>query len=174
MSTTWRLTRLRADHDLSAFSCGRRPGADAIDVYLRDSALAEQEARLAAVWVVENPGGATPTDRIVGFFTLSPVSVQLSPVVMQTVGVAAPSRSIGGWLLGRMGISQAHQGAGLGRALVASAIVEAKALRDLGAGPLLVVDPKNDALLRWYLGLDFGFVRLAPNDPRLRRLALKL
>jgi hypothetical protein len=57
---------------------------------------------------------------------------------------------------------------------VATAIAQARALRDTTAGPLLVLDPKNEQLMHWYLGLDFGFNRLAPTDPRSLRLAMKL
>jgi hypothetical protein len=67
-----------------------------------------------------------------------------------------------------------HQRHGLGAPLVASAIAQARALRDTTAGPLLVVDPKNEQLMHWSLGLNFGLPRLAPTGPRSLRLAMKL
>lgn len=174
MTPSLRVVRLHEEHPVHAFTCGTRPGAADIDQYLREHALIEQAAHLAAVWVVENLSAGTPADQLVGFFTLSPVSVRLSTALLASINLSAPYQSLGGWLLGRMGLAVGYQGRNYGPPLVAEAIRMAPTLRDTGAGPLLVVDPKNDALMRWYLGLDFGFTRLAPADPRLRRLALKL
>ena len=174
MQQSWKLIRLDANHPVAAFTCGTRPGAAEIDRYLREQALIEQAARLSAVWVVEDTNANALNDAIVGFFTLSPVSVRLSPLLMERIGVHAPYLSLGGWLLGKMGVAVQHQGHGLGAPLVASAIARARALRDTTAGPLLVVDPKNEQLMHWYLGLNFGLNRLAPTDPRSLRLAMKL
>ncbi len=174
MQHSWKLVRLHENHPVAAFTCGTRRGAADIDRYLREQALIEQAARLSAVWVVEDTNANAPSDALVGFFTLSPVSVRLSPLLMERMGVNAPYLSIGGWLLGKMGVAVQHQGRRLGAPLVASAITQARALRDSTAGPLLVVDPKNEQLMHWYLGLNFGFSRLTPTDPRVLRLAMKL
>lgn len=174
MATTWQMVRLHDEHPVDAFSCGTRPGTADVDRYLRESAHTEQAARIAAVWVVENTAATTREGRIVGFFTLSPVGVRLSPVVMEAMGIMAPYHTMGGWLLGRMGLAVQYQGHNHGRHLVASAIRVARDLSHATAGPLLAVDPANADLMEWYLGLDFGFQRLAPNDPRMLRLAVKL
>lgn len=73
-----------------------------------------------------------------------------------------------------MGLAVRHQGHDLGRHLVASAIRTVRDLSVATAGPLLAVDAANVELMRWYLALGFGFQRLAPSDPRILRLALKL
>ncbi|MEK7239522.1 MAG: hypothetical protein AAB224_02975 [Gemmatimonadota bacterium] len=159
---------------MDAFSCGTRPGAADVDKYLRERAHTEQAARIAAVWVVEDTAATTREGRIVGFFTLSPVGVRLSPVIMAAMEVMVPYHTMGGWLLGRMGLAVQHQGHDHGRHLVASAIRTARDLSHATAGPVLAVDPANEVLMQWYLGLGFGFQRLAPNDPRILRLALKL
>jgi ribosomal protein S18 acetylase RimI-like enzyme len=80
-------------------------------------------------------------------------------------------KQVGGYLLGRRGVSAAHQGRGYGELLVERAIAAAQTARQTTGGAYLAVDPKNDRLLAWYLGLEFGFVRL---DPRHRRIVLKL
>src|SRR3972149_10266843 len=164
---SWQLVRLRDEHPVDALSCGTRPGAADVNKYLRESARTEQEARIAAVWVVEDTAATTREGRIVGFFTLSPVGVRLSPVLMEAMGIMAPYHTMGGWLLGRMGLAVQHQGHDLGRHLVASAIRTARDLSYATAGPLLAVDPANADLMQWYLGLGFGFQRLAPTDPRI-------
>lgn len=174
MPRKWKLGRLRDDHPVDAFTCGSRPGAEDIDRYLRESALTEQSAHLAAVWIIEDMAAPTREEQIVGFFTLSPVSVRFSPQLLEAVQVDAPHAAIGGWLFGRMGLAERHQGKAIGAHLVAAAIHAARALRDDSAGAILAVHPKNAALMDWYLKLDFGFQRLAPTDPRSLRLVLKL
>lgn len=174
MSSAWKLVRLREDHPVDAFSCGTRPGSIEINQYLTESALSEQAARLAAVWIVEDAAATSRAECIVGYFTLSPVSVRLSHDILQAMSITAPYQMIGGWLLGRMGLAERHQGHDHGRRLVASAIRIARTLRDATAGTLLAIDPANAELMQWYLQLDFGFRRLAPNDAKMRRLVVKL
>lgn len=174
MATDWRLARLADHHPVAAFTCGSRPGAADIDRYLRESARIEQDAHLAAVWIVEDRSASAPEDQIVGFLTLSPISVRLSPQMLESMQVRAPYATIGGWLLGRMGVAERHQGKNHGALLVATAIRMARDLRDATAGVMLAIDPKNEALMQWYLGLDFGLRRLAPNDGRNLRLVMKL
>jgi GNAT superfamily N-acetyltransferase len=174
MATNWKLTKLSETHAIDAFTCGTRPGAAEIDRYLRESALTEQAAGLASVWVVEDVSASTREDQLVGVFTLSPVSVRISPDLLAAMGIAAPYAQIGGWLLGRMGLSIRHQGQGYGRLLVATAVRTAREWREQTAGVLLAVDPKNAKLRQWYLDLDFGFHRLESNDSRLLRLVMKL
>ena len=129
---------------------------------------------MAAVWVVEQLDPPAEIDRLVGFFSLSPVSIRIAPAVMTALAISAPYHMIGGWLLGRLGVAHRHQGKGIGRLLTASAINTAAALSRHTAGVILAVDPVNEAVMHWYLGLDFGFQRLAPNDPGIRRLAMRL
>lgn len=174
MAPGWQLVRLQENHPVDAFTCGTRPGTAEIDKYLREHAPSEQAARLASVWVVEDTETIVKEERLVAFYTLSPVIVRLSGVLMEKMNINAPYQTIGGWLLGRMGIAERHQGHEYGRVLVASAIRMAKELSHEWAGPLLAVDPANESLVQWYLNLDFGFHRLAPTDPRILRLALKL
>lgn len=174
MSRPWTLVRLHEEHPVHAFTCGTRPGAAEIDRYLRESAFAEQAAHLATVWIVEDTAATTREERIVGFFTLSPVSVRLSPQLLEAIRVEAPYATIGGWLLGRMGLASAHQGHGLGNLLVATAVRTARQTREETAGVLLVVDPKNVPLMEWYMALDFGFQRLSPKDTKSLRLVMKL
>lgn len=156
------------------FSCGSRDGAQEIDAYLHSSALLEQEQRLSAVWILEDDLTEEHESRIAGFFSLSPVSVRIAPQVLAANRLDVPYAQIGGWLLGRMGLAEQYQGENLGAAVVAEAIRQAKRLQEATAGVFLVTDPKNDRLLAWYEALAFGFTRADPNNPRQRRLILKL
>lgn len=171
LTPPFRLETLTADHPVRSFRCGTRPGAEDIERFLQERALAEQASGLSSVMLAIDPV-AQENERIVGFFTLSPLSVALSPAVLTAMGLAdAPYRTAGGYLLGRLGVSGERQGQGLGAVLVAAAIrVARRAKRETG-GVFLAVDPKNDALLAWYEQLQFGFRRL---DPARRRLVLPL
>ncbi len=170
-----KLTKLTSDHPVHAFTCGTKPGAKEIDDYLRTSALQEQEAGLSAVWVVIDTDAERVDNVVVGFFTLSPVTVKVNPAVTAAVGLQSVSYpAVGGWLLGRLGVAVSHQGGTMGRDLVAAARDKALELRESGGGAFLVVDPKNDALAAWYDSLQFGFQRLDPTNARVRRIFLKL
>lgn len=169
---TFQLAKLTEAHPVHAFTSGTRPGAAEIDAYLRASALAEQAAGLSTVWVAVNPRATRDEDVLVGYFTLSPVSVRISPAVTTAFALPpVPYAAVGGYLLGRLGVAAARQGHDYGAVLVAAARKKALALRDEGGGVFLVVDPKNERLAAWYERLDFGFRRL---DPRHPRLVLKL
>ena len=169
-----KLTKLTADHPVQAFTCGSKPGAEEIDGYFRTSALLEQENGLSAVWVLIDTDATRDDDRIVGFFTLSPVGVKVNPVVTEAIGLRIAYPAVGGWLLGRLGVAVQHQGDEVGRDLVAAARDKALELRASGGGAFLVVDPKNDKLAAWYDSLQFGFQRLDPTNPKVRRIFLKL
>lgn len=137
-------------------------GTEAIDTYLHTLALAEQAQGLATVHVV-----ADAHESIIGFFTLSPLSLrldQLSVALPSLAGAVYPQ--IGGYLLGRMGVHAARQRSGVGAAMVASA--EAITRQSRTGGVFLAVDPKDDDLIAFYA--QFGFERLAPNGPRRRMI----
>ncbi|MEP6591989.1 MAG: GNAT family N-acetyltransferase [Gemmatimonadota bacterium] len=170
----WTLARLHADHPVGSFTCGELDGAKEVDAYLRGSALHEQAQRLAAAWIIEDREAKEESARIVGFFSLSPVSVRIAPHVLEANNLDVPYAQIGGWLLGRMGVATRHQGHNVGAALVAEATRQARRFQDTTAGVFLVVDPKNDRLLAWYEALEFGFRRADPVNPKHRRLILKL
>ena len=157
-----------------AFTCGTRPGAAEIDQYLHGQATVEQASGLSQVWVALDSHAADASGQVMGFFTLSPLSIRISPALVATLGLPAdvPYPQVGGYLLGRLGVASAWQGRNFGSALVAAAIKLARqARRGATGGAFLAVDPKNDGLARWYAGLDFGFARL---DPAERRVVLKL
>lgn len=164
-----RLERLTAQHPVEAFSCGARPGADEITRFLQTQALAEQSAGLSSVTLaIDHDAGG----RIVGFYSLSPLSIRVDEAVRNAVGMpSAPYPSIGGYLLGRLGVAVGQQGKDYGALLVERAIDAARKAQTAMGGVFLAVDPKNAKLLSWYLRLGFGFVQL---DPRRHRILMRL
>jgi hypothetical protein len=166
------LVRLEASHVLENFTCGSRPGAAEIDEFLKDHALTEQAQGLSSVWLAIDNGDQGMTRPIAGYFSLSPLSIRLSDSLLESVGLSdVPYRTVGGYLLGRLGVAVHLQGKDLGAMLVSQAIKIARQVRDEAGGAFLAVDPKSAELLAWYERLDFGFRRL---DPARFRLVLRL
>lgn len=142
-------------------------GHAAIDHYLHAAALTEQSQGLARVYLA-----VEPDRRVVGFFTLSPMSLRLDALLsVLPVLTATPYPQLGGFLLGRMGVHAARSGEGIGGALVARATEIARAQRGQVGGVFLAVDPKDEGLCHYYA--KFGFVRLDPTGVR-RRMILPL
>lgn len=109
---------------------------------------------------------------VVGFFTLSPLSINLDPRLLSALQIdagAIPYPRVGGYLLGRMGVHTTYAGKGVGRALVAVAVHHARRSRSETGGVFLAVDPKDESLVSWYAPL--GFTRIVSAQ---RRLILKL
>jgi ribosomal protein S18 acetylase RimI-like enzyme len=166
------LVQLTSRHDVRGFRSGNHPGSPEIDEYLKAVALAEQAAGLSQVWIALDSEAPNADEHVAAYFTLSPLSVPLTPAVLDTLGLGSvPYRAVGGYLLGRLGVAARLQGQDLGRYLIAAAIKIARQARTDVGGVFLAVDPKNDNLLNWYRRLDFGFQRL---DTGKRRIILKL
>jgi GNAT superfamily N-acetyltransferase len=141
------LAPLTPAHQISSFTCG-----DAvIDRFLHDRAAIEQALRLSQVYVTADPDGA-----VCGYFTLSPLTVRVESAILAKLGIAVvPYPSIGGFLLGRLGVATHLQGQGIGEALVMRAAQIAKREAEFVGGVFLAVDPKDDRLVRWYARQSF-------------------
>lgn len=134
----------------------------AIDAFLHASALAEQSMGLSSVTVALD---RRKDNRVAGFFTLSPLSIRIDPRILAALGLGTvPYPSVGGYLLGRLGVDAHYQRRGMGQALVAVAIVQARQGRTGTGGVFIAVDPKDDSLVRWYERL--GFIRLGLHTRR--------
>ena len=148
---------LTAAHVVSGFECGDAE----IEEFLRERASVEQAARFSQVYVTANRAG-----EVAAYFTLSPVGVRVEPVLLKSLRMlSAPYPVIGGFLLGRLGVASAPQRAGVGKALVMRAAQIAKREATIVGGTFLAVDPKTDALVRWYALQDF--VRLGEKTRRM-------
>lgn len=145
---------------MAAFSSGPRLGAAEIDAFLHYRALPEQQAGWCRVTVAIDPAAQSLPQVIVGFFSLSPLSLPVDERVTRALGLVGVYPQIPGYLLGRLGVAADRQGAGLGRALVERAVDAASKARGLSGGVPLAVDAKDEGLVEWYAQL--GFARLMP------------
>lgn len=165
---SYRLERLTDAHPVRAFTSGSHPGSGDIDAFLHALALEEQRLGWSRVTVAIDTAATAPSEVIVGFFSLSPLSIRIDPTILQAMGLAAAAYPVvGGYLLGRMGVAASRQGQGYGRLLLERAIDAARTASQASGGVFLAVDAKNEKLVQWYLRLDFGFKQLRPGQHRL-------
>ncbi|MGH7711131.1 MAG: GNAT family N-acetyltransferase [Gemmatimonadaceae bacterium] len=148
---------------VGAFACGNTE----IDDFLKNRARVEQAAHLSQVYVTTNAA-----NEVVAYFTMSPVTVRVEGELLTTLGIGSvPYPSLGGFLLGRLGVHSALQGAGIGAALVMRAAQIAKSEAEVVGGAFLAVDPKTvdaskgERLVQWYA--DLGFVQLGERTRRM-------
>ena len=155
------LERLTSSHPVVGFTCGE----PAIDAFLHQQALAEQESGWSATTVAVDPSLASRP--LVGFYTLSPLTLRLDANVLSALRLTAAYPVVGGYLLGRLGVAQSAQGGGLGGLLVDRAIASALRARAITGGAFVAVDAKDDRLVQWYKRLNYGFAELSPGRRRL-------
>ena len=70
--------------------------------------------------------------------------------------------SIGPMILARLAVATAHQGQGLGQALLKDALLRTAQAADIAGIRCLLVHAKDDAARKWYEGWDF---EPSPSDP---------
>lgn len=109
----FRIEPLNGSHRRENFSCG----VEALDGYLQRQMAQDRDRGTAAPFILTEDGVT-----IAGFYTLSALSI-LSRELPDRLGKKLPSRNpIGVTLLGRMAVSEEHQGKRLGTLLLMHAL----------------------------------------------------
>jgi GNAT superfamily N-acetyltransferase len=146
----WEEAPLAKRHDRAAFDCG---DAD-LNLYLQKYARQNHQSGGAKCFV------AAPADapaRILGFYTLSPASLEYArPPALAKKGLARYDVPV--FRLGRLAVDKTAQGRGLGGALLLRAADRClRVAQDVG-GVALLIDAKHDRAARWYES--YGALRL--------------
>lgn len=139
-------------------TAGFRCGEAALDEYLQRYAKQDIKRGVARVFV------ATPADQgsvVAGFYTLSAASIA-SEQLPETLRKKLPRYPIPAALLGRLAVSEAAQGQGLGSILLADACKRVVAASQTLAVAAIIVDAKSPAAAAFYG--HFGFIEL-PGQP---------
>lgn len=144
MSVARRVEKLRADHPIEGFDCGR----EELNRYLLRFAWANQQAGAAQTYV-GLAGGA-----IAGYYTLA---------VGQLTREEAPERLTKGlarhpvpiMLLARLAVSITAQGQGIGKALLRDAMQRTLQAADIAGIRAFAVHAKDDDARRFYEKFDF-------------------
>lgn len=146
---------LSSAHDRSSFESGSEP----LDRYLREQASQDIKRRVATCFVAV----ATGNSSVAGYYTLAATGVALSNLSEEVAKKLPRYPVVPAALLGRLAVSKAWQGKGLGGALVADALTRT-ARTELGVFAMLV-DAKDEPACQFYE--HFGFTRLLDHERRL-------
>ena len=146
----WEEAPIAKRHDRAAFDCG---DAD-LNLYLQKYARQNHESGGAKCFVA---APAAAPARILGFYTLSPASLEYARTpALAKKGLARYDVPV--FRLGRLAVDKTAQGRGLGGALLLRAADRCiRVAQDVG-GVALLIDAKNDRAARWYEG--YGALRL--------------
>jgi GNAT superfamily N-acetyltransferase len=151
----WGEAPIGKQHDRASFDCGDPD----LNLYLQKFARQNHESGGAKCFI------AAPSDepaRILGFYTLSPVSIEYSrtPAIAKK-GLARDDVPV--FRLGRLAIDKTMQARGLGGALLLRAADRCiRVAQDVG-GVALIIDAKTDRAARWHES--YGALRM--NDAPL-------
>lgn len=150
----WREEALARHHDRAAFDCGVSP----LNEYLQRYARQNHEGGGARTFVAVPPESP---DAILGYYTISPGAIDFARVPgVLTRGLGRYEVPV--FRLGRLAVSRAMHGQGLGGELLVAAGARALAVAEHVGGLAMAIDAKDDRAAQWYER--FGALRLL-DDP---------
>jgi GNAT superfamily N-acetyltransferase len=155
-----RIEPLGSRHDRASFGCSE----PALDAYLQRQASQDVRRRVAQVFVLL---GDTP-NTIAGYYTLSATSFDRGELP-ETQARRLPRYPVPAAIIGRLAVDQRYQGRRRGETLLIDAVHRVLRVSDAVAMHAIIVDAKDDAVVRFYAR--YGFV---PFNTNPRRLALPL
>lgn len=138
----WREMAIARSHDRGGFDCGQ---AD-LNRFLAQHARQSHDSGTSKTYVAVD---AADLSTIFGFYTLSPAQIEMDrvPEGARPRGSRYP---VTGFRLGRLAVSKALQGQGLGgQLLLAAAARSMRASMEVG-GTALIIDAKDEAAAAWY------------------------
>jgi GNAT superfamily N-acetyltransferase len=151
MTTAFRIEKLRREHAVDAFDCGR----EELNRFLRRFALSSQQAGAAQSYV------ALADEEVIGYYSLAVGEVAFADAPGRlTKGLACHPVPI--MLLARMGVSSAWQKKGIGAGMLKDAMRRTLQAADIAGIRALAVHAKDEPARSFYE--HFGFVP-APTDP---------
>ena len=155
MLPAWHEEPIAKSHDRKNFDCGEAE----MNTFLQRFARQGHEQNAVKTFCAVTD--AQP-DRILGFYSLTPASIEHDAVPLSmTKGLAR--HKVPGFLLARLAVDKSLAGRGLGgQLLLAAALRCIRVTQDVG-GVLMIIDAKNDRAAKWYAS--FGAEPLA-DQPR--------
>ncbi|MGI8772110.1 MAG: GNAT family N-acetyltransferase [Acidobacteriaceae bacterium] len=151
MTETRSIERLRRDHAIDSFDCGR----EELNTWLRRHALQNQDAHAALTYLGLADGV------IVGYYSLAVGQVEYADAPERLKkGLARHAVPI--MLLARLAVHKEWQKKGVGRALLKDAVLRTLQAADIAGIRALAVHAKDDEARRYYERFDFS---PSPTDP---------
>lgn len=151
MSEPLRIEKLRADHVIDGFDCGR----EALNRYLARFALANQKSGAAQTYV------AVASEVVVGYHSLA-VGEVARDEAPERLGKGLAHHPIPIMLLARLAVSVEWQGRGLGSGLLKDAMRRTIQAADIAGIRAFAVHAKDEAARGFYE--HYGF-QPSPTDP---------
>ena len=148
---------LDRSHNRNVFDCG----IASLNRYLQHQANQDMRRGISRVFVAHPPANKS---RILGFYTLSAVSIDLSELP-EKVARKLPKHPVPAALIGRLAVDLSAQGMGTGQMLLANSIKRTIAVSDDIAIYAMVVDAINRQAETFYKR--YGFIPLAYGSGRL-------
>jgi GNAT superfamily N-acetyltransferase len=156
--TSFITASLSRDHDRNAF----HSGVEVLDRYLREFAFQDMKRRVAGCFVMLDDA-----NEIAGFYTLAATSVPLNLLPPAVTKKLPLYPVVPAMLIGRLAVEKKRQGQGIGRALIADAVIRTESFR-IGAYAL-IVDAKDERAAAFYAANGF-----APIPDEARRMFLPM
>jgi GNAT superfamily N-acetyltransferase len=146
-----RVEKLRPDHPIDSFDCGR----EELNRYLLRFAWQNQQAGAAQTYI------GLAGDAVIGYYTLAVghVTREEAPERL-TKGLARHPVPI--MLLARLAVDHRWQGRGVGKALLKEAMLRTLQAADIAGIRAFAVHAKDEEARRFYLKFDFI---PSPSDP---------
>lgn len=154
---SWGEQAIGRHHDRRNFECG----APELNEYLRRYARQNHESGAAKTFVAVPPDDPS---RVLGYYAISPGALEFARVpagITKRLG----RYEVPVYRLGRLAVSLAVQGRGLGGELLLSAGVRSLAVASEVGGVALAIDAKDEHIAVWYER--FGAMRLLDDALRL-------
>jgi GNAT superfamily N-acetyltransferase len=142
---------LGSHHDRAKFACG----VESLDRYLQTQAGQDVRRRANSVFVLAD---RREPDRILGYYTLCATALAQGDVPVAARKHIPRYPLVSATLVGRLAISVAFQGRGLGALLLADAVRRSYASASSVGSSMLVVDAISEQAAAFYEAN--GFVRL--------------
>ena len=159
MTSGLRIEKLRRNHLLEGFDCGR----EALNRFLARHALQNQQAGASTTWL------AMDGDRVAGFYSLAVGQIDYEDAAERlTKGLARHPVPV--MLLARLAVADRDQGQGLGAGLLKDAMLRTLQAAEIAGIRAIVVHAKDEAARRFYERFDF---LPSPTDPFHLYLLLK-
>lgn len=159
MSVPLRIEKLRPEHAVDGFECGR----EELDRFLRRFALTNQRAGAALTYV------ALAGEAVAGYYSLAVGEVAYADAPAR-LGKGLARHPVPIMLLARLAVATAWQGHGLGAGLLKDAMRRTLQAADIAGIRALAVHALDERARAFYA--HFGFVA-APTDPLHLHLLIK-
>ena len=144
MNEAHRVEKLRADHSIESFDCGRGE----LNRYLLRYAWQNQQAGAAQTYV------GLAGDAVIGYYTLA-VGHVMREEAPERLTKRLARHPVPVMLLARLAVDHRWQGQGVGKALLKDAMLRTLQAADIAGIRAFAVHAKDEEARRFYLKFDF-------------------